>query len=166
MTPIERLGLLQDLFFQKTSDLYENIEPLGIEFYTIMLKDIMTIYEKEKNLLLKEFKIDYEATNYRLECQEDLKKPARCGLFWRRRNEPADLIYREVYAQVQANFNKRIQTIEFLEAQFEATENAVQTDEPQEPTQCNDGHKRKIEKQQQPADGDTSLTVKKKTVKP
>lgn len=194
MTVIERLGNLQEDFFKKTGDLYENIELLGNEFYNLMLKDIIEVYKQESKLLLSEVKIDYSAANYRLDFLDDLKKPARCGLFWRKLNEPADLIYREVSAQVSEDFNRRTAAIESLEAALEeATENARPDEEPQEPAQqaenaqdgqeptATDNKPKGKTKPQKPTDGqetdkgkpqtqdtapNTPLTAKKKAVKP
>ena len=181
MTVIERLGELQEEFFAKTGKLYENIELLGNEFYNLMLKDVMEVYKQESKLLLSEVKIDYNAANYKLDCMDDMKSPARWWFFGWHRNEPASLTYREIYAQVQADFNKRTAALERLEAALEeATENASPTDEPQEPT-ATDSKPTSKTKPQKPADGqetdkgnaqtqdtapNTPLTAKKKAVKP
>lgn len=135
-TAIKRLGKLQEDFFEKTGKLYENIELLGNEFYNLMLKDVIEVYKQESKLLLAEVKIDYNAANYKLDCLDDFKSPARFWFFGWRRNEPASLTYREINAQVQEEFRKRTAAIERLEIALKgATENARPDEEPQEPAQ-------------------------------
>lgn len=114
-TAIEKLGKLQSTFYEKCGDLYENIELLGKNLYDKMLADIVKTYEEESKQLLREAKIEYEVKKYGLDCKEDALLPRRCGFFWLHRNEPADIIYREVWAEAQQMFKDRTEAVERLE---------------------------------------------------
>ena len=135
MTVIEKLGELQEHFFNECGDLYENIEILGAPFYNLMLEDMKSIYKELSKALLREAKIDFKTEAYKLNRKERELLPGRLGLFHLfRRNEPADIIYREVWAEAQAMFNRRTEALERLEAALKQCDNADQRavfDEPQ-----------------------------------
>lgn len=132
-TVIEKLGKLQSTFYEKCGDLYENIELLGKNLYDKMLADIVKTYEEESKQLLREAKIEYEVKKYGLDCKEDALLPGRCGFFWLHRNEPADIIYREVWAEAQQMFKDRTEAVERLEKALDkASENVSPFKEPEE----------------------------------
>lgn len=133
MKVIEELAALQESFFKKTGDLYECKEHLG-GLYEIMLKDIISAYEKASKQLMRKAKIEYETASYELDCKEDELLPGRCGFFWLNRNKAADIIYREVAAQAMQEFKKRTEALEKLEAALRTAEDKGRADdEPEEP---------------------------------
>ncbi len=187
MTAIDKLSNLQEVIFRITGNLYENLELLGNELYNSMLKDITEIYRQEVKLLLGEAKLDYEDRQYALDSQADLRKPAHAFL-WFGRNEPANLIYREIFAKVSEDFNKRTNAVKRLEAALKnVTDSTNLPLAPQEPEQEPQSHDPEREpeptdnKPTKPTDGQTAtteqppqpdtapstpLTAKKKAVKP
>lgn len=128
MTIIERLGELQEEYFQKSGKLYKYAELLG-PLYEYMTKDVLNVYKKESELFLREAALEQKEKDYELTCKEDKLMPARRGLFRRRRNKPADIIYREVWTKAEEMFNRRTAALERLEAALKESSKKFRLDE-------------------------------------
>ncbi len=134
MNAIKELGDLFESYYKICGKLYANMELVGKQLYDIMAADVEKTYKDESKRLMREAKIEYEAKSYELDCKEDNLLPGRCGFLWLRRNQAADIIYREVLAKSQKMFDDRTRAIERLEEALEkASENKNPFNEPTEP---------------------------------
>lgn len=133
---LERLGEYQERFFKFAGDLYENIETLGNEFYNIMLADVEKTYQKGSEILKQIAELEYKAAMYEIDCRAGLITPGRRRWRFWKRNEPGEIIFREVNVDVTRAFRERTAALERLEAALDKSDSAdKQTtafDEPQQ----------------------------------
>ena len=150
MTILERLGQLQQEYFDKFGKLYEAIEVLGDTAYSLMLHHLQEQYEKEYKRLMRKAALENCATDYALNVKESYLIPQRCGFFWRKHNQAASLIIREVSAEVIQSFNKRTEALERLEAALMQAEESTRLDDVESQDKPQEGYEQETDTQSEP----------------
>lgn len=135
---LKALGELQEQYFERWAQYSKYQDKMTAEQRKQMENDLLEVYREDSERLIKQIKAESkrlkkqdaladELANYEFDCKQDELAPGRKGFLWLKRNESADLIYREVSAAAREMFNQRTVTVERFE---EALENSTRNECP------------------------------------
>lgn len=112
---IKELGELNEKFYELYGRLYENGELLTPKQAALMADNLLAQYKAEYELLTLKTGIDEMKELYAVKQRRGALIPHRWRfLFWRKKNYAADVIDREIQAEISRYFNAREKALERL----------------------------------------------------
>lgn len=112
---IKELGELNEKFYELYGRLYENGELLTPKQAALMADNLLAQYKAEYELLTLKTGIEEAKELYAVKQRRGALIPHRWRfLFWRKKNYAADVIDREIQAEISRYFNAREKALERL----------------------------------------------------
>lgn len=105
---IKELGELNEKFYELYGRLYENGELLTPKQQSLMGDNLLSQYKAEYELLAQKMGIDEERERFAVKKRRGAFIPRLWRvLFWKKENQAAQLIEREIQAEITRYFNMR-----------------------------------------------------------